>query len=177
MWDLMKPFEGLLGNNCELRILEFLLPLEGIEFNVTELAEEVGVSRPSATKAIKKFFEWDLIKSKRAGNVTYYSINHESPIIKNIQHLNNLLIEKMLGDDVLYEIHEYMENKSISVETSATKGSLNKDFETPNWVDRLSTKMPRVWCEESLYGVSSSAHTDGFLYSETKSNCIQGATT
>ena len=40
----MKPFEGLLGNNCELRMLEYLLPLDGMDFNITKLAEEVGVS-------------------------------------------------------------------------------------------------------------------------------------
>ncbi|WP_156153659.1 winged helix-turn-helix domain-containing protein [Methanosarcina sp. MTP4] len=147
----MKPFEGLLGNNCELRIIEFLLPLEGIEFNVTELAEEVGVSRPSVIKSIKKFLEWGLIKSKRAGNLTYYSMNHESPIIKNIQQLNNLLIEKMLGDDVLYEIHEYIESKSFSVETSATKISLNRNFEMSNWSDSFSTEIHKpLWCDTSF---------------------------
>jgi DNA-binding MarR family transcriptional regulator len=48
------PFEGLLGNNCELRMLEYLLPLEGVEFNIAELAEEIGVSRATATRIIDK---------------------------------------------------------------------------------------------------------------------------
>lgn len=175
----MKPFEGLLGNNCELRIIEFLLPLEGIEFNVTELAEEVGVSRPSATKAINKFLEWGLIKSRKVGkNLAYYSINHESPIVKNIQQLNNLLIEKMLGDDMLYEIHEYRESKSFSVKTSATKVSSNENFNTSNWPALHSSEIPKVWSEPSSYKASSSAHKDSSFCSETKSNNILlGATT
>ena len=45
---MTKPFDGLLGNNCELRMLQYLLPLEGIEFNTAELAEEVRVSRVTA---------------------------------------------------------------------------------------------------------------------------------
>ena len=48
-------FEGLLGNNCELRMLEYLLPLDGMDFNITELAEEVGVSRltpPESQKSL-----------------------------------------------------------------------------------------------------------------------------
>lgn len=47
---MAKPFEGLLGNSGELRMIEYLLPLEGIDFNITELGEEVGVSRVTATK-------------------------------------------------------------------------------------------------------------------------------
>lgn len=105
---MSRPFEGLLGNNCELRMLEYLLPLEGIEFNITELAEEVGVSRVTATRIIKKFVEWGVLKSPRTvGNTAYYSINHESPVVKSVEQFNNVLIEKILGDETLYEIHDY----------------------------------------------------------------------
>lgn len=152
----MKPFEGLLGNNCELRILEFLLPLNGIEFNVTELAEEVGVSRPSVTKTIKKFLEWDLIRSRKVGSVAYYSIVSGSPIIKNIQQLNNLLIEKMLGDDTLYEIHEYMEDKNSSFEAFAPLDSLNKNLEPKKWPAETGIWENSIWCQEYSTKISDS---------------------
>jgi DNA-binding Lrp family transcriptional regulator len=107
---MSRPFEDLLGNNCELRMLEYLLPLEGIEFNITELAEEVGVSRVTATRIVKKFVEWGVLNSTRtAGNSAYYGINHESPIVKSIEQLNNVLIENILGNETLYEIHDYWE--------------------------------------------------------------------
>ncbi|MBU4374260.1 MAG: winged helix-turn-helix domain-containing protein [Euryarchaeota archaeon] len=107
---MSRPFEGLLGNNCELRMLEYLLPLQGIEFNITELAEEVGVSRVTATRIVKKFAEWGVLKSPRTiGNTAYYSINHESPVVKSVEQFNNVLIEKILGDETLYEIHDYWE--------------------------------------------------------------------
>lgn len=107
---MSRPFEGLLGNNCELRMFEYLLPLEGIEFNITELAEEVGVSRVTATRIVKKFVDWGVLKSPRtAGNTAYYSINHESPIVKSIEQFNNVLIENILGNETLYEIHDYWE--------------------------------------------------------------------
>jgi DNA-binding transcriptional ArsR family regulator len=108
-----RPFEGLLGNNCELRMLEFLLPLHGIEFNISELAKEAGVSRVTATRIIKKFVDWEVLTPVKRGNVTYYSINHNSPIVKTIEQLNNVIIEKMLGDEILYEIHEYWKNKTL----------------------------------------------------------------
>ncbi|MDO8725469.1 MAG: winged helix-turn-helix domain-containing protein [Candidatus Methanoperedens sp.] len=107
---MSSPFEGLLGNNCELRMFEFLLPLEGVEFNITELAQEVGVSRVTATRIVKKYVDWGVLKSPRtSGNTTYYSINHESPIVKSIEQFNNVLIENILGNETLYEIHDYCE--------------------------------------------------------------------
>lgn len=105
------PFEGLLGNNCELRMLEYLLPLEGIEFNITELAEEVGVSRVTATRIVKKFADWGVLNSTRMAGITQYSINHESPVVKSIEQFNNVLIENILGDEVLYEIHDYWDER------------------------------------------------------------------
>jgi len=108
---MTSPFEGLLGNNSELRMLEYLLPLDGIDFNITELAEEVGVSRVTATRVVKKFAEWGVLNSKARAGVTYYSINPESAIVKNIEQFNNILIENILGDEALYEIHDYWETQ------------------------------------------------------------------
>lgn len=107
---MVKPFEGLLGNNCELRMLEYLLPLQGIEFNITELAEEVGVSIVTTTRVVKKFAEWGILKSPRTiDNTAYYTINHESPVVKSVEQFNNVLIENILGDETLYKIHDYWE--------------------------------------------------------------------
>lgn len=148
---MLKPFEGLFGNNCELRTLEYLLPLEGLEFNVTELAEEVGISRPSATKTIKIFLEWGLIKSRKQGE-NYYSINYESPIVKNILQLNNLLIEKMLGDDVLYEIHDYLESKKPLSGTADATNSLEMRSNVPNCVtyNQSLIKETDLWKERPI---------------------------
>lgn len=105
---MAKPFEGLLGNSCELRMIEYLLPLEGIDFNITELGEEVGVSRVTATKIVTKFVEKGLLNPTRSvGITTYYTLNQESPIVKSIEQFNNTLIENILGNETLYEIHEY----------------------------------------------------------------------
>jgi hypothetical protein len=113
---MSHPFEGLLGNNCELRMLEYLLPLEGIEFNITELAEEVGVSRVTATRIVKKFVDWRVLKSSRTvGNTAYYSINHESSIVKSIEQFNNVLIENILGNETLYELHDYWEAQKSQI--------------------------------------------------------------
>ena len=115
MWriGMVKPFEGVLGNNSELRTLEFLLPLHDIEFNITELAGEVGVSRVTATRIVKKFIEWGIMNSTKKAGILNYSLNQESPIVKNIEQLNNIIIEHILGDEILYEIYDFREKQRI----------------------------------------------------------------
>jgi len=110
---MIKPFEGIFGNNCELRIVEYLLPLEGVELNISELAEEAGVSRPTADRVVKKFVEWGIMKpSRKKAGITYYEINPESPFLRLFQDLNNLVIERMLGEEMLYEIHDYFRERT-----------------------------------------------------------------
>ena len=110
---MARPFEGLFGNTCELRILEFLLPLSDMEFNITELAEEAGVSRVTAGRVVKKFVACGLL-NVGAGKVPLYSINTDSSIVRRVDDLNNALIEKMLGEERLKEIHEYIQERDIS---------------------------------------------------------------
>ncbi len=102
------PFEGLLGNGCELKIIEFLLPLKGLEFNLSELSDEVDVSRPTVDRIVKKFVNWGLMKvASTHGRTKYYSLNEDSYFVEVFENLNNRLVERMLGEEMLYQIGEY----------------------------------------------------------------------
>ena len=115
------PFEGILGGNCELKILEFLLPLENMDFNITELAEEADVSRPTANRVVKKFIEWGImIIAQRRGGNDYYQINPESPFVIAIENFNNTIIEHMLGEETLYEIHDYWIGRTPQIKVEVT---------------------------------------------------------
>ena len=108
---MAKPFEGILGNSCELRTIEFLLPLKEMEFNITELGDEIGVTWPTINKTIKKFVEYGVMKVACERNGTkYYQIDESSPFVLLFENLNNLLIEHMLGEEMLYQINEYRES-------------------------------------------------------------------
>ena len=118
--SMVKPFEGLLGNNCELRLIEFLLPLEGMDFNITELAEEVGISRPTANRIVKKFVDWGLMKgAQKKGGVNYYEINPSSAFFGLFEQLNNYIIEKMLDEETLYQIHDYREQHTLTLKSAS----------------------------------------------------------
>ncbi|EJG07375.1 hypothetical protein Metli_1424 [Methanofollis liminatans DSM 4140] len=104
---MTRPFEGVFGNTCELRLLEFLLPLDGMEFNITELSEEAGVSRVTVGRVVKKFVEWGILTATN-DRIPQYSINPASPIVRSLEIMNNSLIGRMLGDEKVQEIQDYI---------------------------------------------------------------------
>lgn len=59
----------------------------------------------------KKFENWGMVRSRTSGQAILYSINGDSPLVKSIAQLNNVIIETMLGTEKLYEIREYLERK------------------------------------------------------------------
>lgn len=136
------------------------------------MAKEVGVSRPSVTKAIKKFVEWGLVNARNKKDRTYYSINRESHIVETIFQLDNLLIEKMLGEDTLYEIYDYLESKKTSVKTDAMPISTEKDSNPLEHLNTIYTiPKPRIWWENQSFS-NVIPCCDG-----TKLNYLSGVTT
>ena len=94
---MKQPFEGLFGDTCETRILQFLLPLYGIEFSMQELADEVKLTRQSVSRVMKKFSAWGITKARKEGRNLLFSINEDSPIVQRIEDLDNELIAAMTG--------------------------------------------------------------------------------
>jgi len=135
------PFEDLLGNSCELKLIEFILPLKDMEFNLTELAEEMNVSRPTVDRIVKKFVKWGLMKVAHThGKTKYYALNEDSGFVGVFEDLNNWLVEQILGQEKLVQVDEYWTMESgVSFKTnpsleeiaswaqtdSATIGSIN----------------------------------------------------
>lgn len=107
---MSSPFKKILGNTCEMRIIEFLLPLEDLEFNITELAEESGVSRVTAGKVIKKFVKWGILL-KRDNSISYYRLNHDNQIVRSIKLFNTAIIETMLGEEETHSINLLISKK------------------------------------------------------------------
>lgn len=142
------PFEGILGGNCELKILEFLLPLKDMDFNISELAEEAEVSRPTANNVIKKFVEWGIMEvSQRRGGNDYYQINPDSPFVIAIENFNNTIIEHILGEETLHEIHDYW--KQHAPKPSAATTSVEAKPEMPEFSPEVSDLGILQWCGNS----------------------------
>ena len=94
---MKPPFEGLLGDTCETRLLQFLLPMYGIEFEMAELVEEIGLTRQSIAKAMNKLADRGMVKIRKEGRTPLYSIDEDSPLVKRLEDFDNTLIESMIG--------------------------------------------------------------------------------
>jgi len=91
-----RPYEGVLGDTSELRIIEHLMSLPGFDFNITEIARSARISRPAADKVVKKFARWGVVKVlRKRGNMTFYKLNEDSPIVNSIAAFNDMLTMEM----------------------------------------------------------------------------------
>jgi DNA-binding transcriptional ArsR family regulator len=122
---LMKqPFEGLFGDTCETRLLQFLLPMYGIEFDMAELVEEIGLTRQSIAKAMKKFSDRGMVKVRKEGRTPLYSINEDSPLVKRLEDFDNSLIESIIGPEEFDRIRqEDTKPARVPVQKIAMKGA------------------------------------------------------
>src|SRR5665647_275647 len=92
----MAPFDSLMGNTCNLRLIEYLLPMENTKFNEKDLIEDIGISKPTVIKAIRKFSEYELIKKvEQVGNSIYYKVNRASPFVPLLEDIDNLIIQHL----------------------------------------------------------------------------------
>jgi len=117
---MKQPFEGLFGDTCETRLLQFLLPMYGIEFDMADLTGEIKLTRQSISKAMKKFSERGMVKIRKEGRTWLYSINEESPLVKRLEDFDNSLIESMVGEE---EFKKMRKTHGRSVRTIPLKTS------------------------------------------------------
>src|SRR3989338_5794492 len=69
--------ESLLGSKVKIKILRILLSEETIT-SERELAKMLGVSHGAVNKAMKDFYELNLVSPLRIGNVNAWQLNKDS---------------------------------------------------------------------------------------------------
>jgi DNA-binding MarR family transcriptional regulator len=127
---MKQPFEGLFGDTCETRLLQFLLPMYGIEFDMADLTEEIGLTRQSISKAMNKFSGRGMVKIRKDGRTWLYSINEESPLVKRLEDFDNSLIESMVGPAEFKKIIEsYDKRGGTSSSRASEEGIKNVRFQ------------------------------------------------
>ena len=146
---LMKqPFGGLLGDTCETRLLQFLLPMYGIEFEMAELVGEIGLTRQSIAKAMKKFSDRGMVKIRKEGRTPLYSINEDSPLVKRLEDFDNSLIESMVGPEEFDKIRKYGEGP---VHSSVPKVAMKSVGKSSVHYSHSHTKMTGVASTPAKY--------------------------
>lgn len=168
---VLTPFEKILGNTCELRIIEFFLPFENLELNVSQIADEVKVSRLTAGRVVKKFVDWNILK-KNEESVPLYSLNKKSHIVKSIKLFNAAILEEILGPEEVNEINDFIsESGSIS--------EISEKFDSSNEIWKICKLNTTNSLEESHCETNASRLAYGATYSDVFSlngNSYQGET-
>ncbi|MDD1702111.1 MAG: hypothetical protein LUQ31_03925 [Methanoregula sp.] len=112
---MKQPFEGLFGDTCETRLLQFLLPMYGIEFDMAELVGEIGLTRQSIAKAMNKFAARGMVKMRKEGRTPLYSVNEDSPLVKRLEDFDNSLIESIIGPTEFKKIQNAHEKHTHAI--------------------------------------------------------------
>jgi DNA-binding transcriptional regulator GbsR (MarR family) len=111
------PFSGVFGNSNELKIIQFLMPLKSLEFNISEIARGTGVSRQTLGPIIKKLTKWNVLRiANRHGDVNYYVMHEDSGFVEAFENINNRIIEQMLDEETLAEIARCSLERQIQIQ-------------------------------------------------------------
>lgn len=82
----------IFGECSQVKLIDFLVAHPWSEFSKTELAEGAQIARPTVYKLLDKLLgENIIIKTKKVGNIQLYQTNRNSPVIKHISSLQELL--------------------------------------------------------------------------------------
>lgn len=115
--DQDKPFEGILGNSSEVRVLENLLACQGLEMNISELSEMSDISRSLVITSMKRLLKWNVVEiTKEVGRINLYKLNVDSPLTQKIIEFDNALIDKLAELEKLS--NEWIINPIKTKETS-----------------------------------------------------------
>jgi len=78
-------FKEIFGESPQTKILDFLGDHPNYDYNISDLAEYTGVSRPTLYKIIPKMIKKGLIiETRRVGKSKMYKLNTKNELIKII---------------------------------------------------------------------------------------------
>ncbi|MCD6481421.1 MAG: winged helix-turn-helix transcriptional regulator [Thermoplasmata archaeon] len=78
-------FKEIFGNSPQTKILDFLGDHPNYDYNISDLAEYAGVSRPTLYKIIPEMIEKGLIiETRKIGKSKMYKLNTKNEIVKVI---------------------------------------------------------------------------------------------
>lgn len=81
------------------KILEYLVDHPSGEYTEKEIKEATGVSRAGANFALRELAEDGLVISQKKGRMSFYSVSLDSPLIRQVKILLNIIkIDPLISD-------------------------------------------------------------------------------
>lgn len=115
--------ELVFGSKVKLKVLLYLLS-EDMPTSEREISRIIGVSHTAVNKAIKDFYDANLVTPMRIGNANVWKINKESYAFKAITDLRYLAGTAPLKalQDELSIFHSYPDVKNVVIFGSLVEG-------------------------------------------------------
>jgi len=101
------------GNSPILRVIMFLLENKIFDYPKSEIAKEVNISRTTLNMFWKDMAENGIvIKTRTVGKAVMFKINTDSPIVKKMAELNDIVCKNYAERAVKQELNK---PRSISI--------------------------------------------------------------
>ncbi len=105
------------GNSPNIKILDFLLCFPKNEFTVSDIIEELGMSKTTFYKYFDNLINIGMIRvNPETTKPKLYSINMDSPIVQNIRKNVDFVSEKIADKESMNLKIKPIELKSIELE-------------------------------------------------------------
>ena len=92
----------IFGNSPPVRILDFFLDNKLFDFSKSEIAREIGMSKVTVHKYIDALLRLGILKENRKiGRASMYKLNLESPLVKKLMEIEDILIKKGYEESLL----------------------------------------------------------------------------
>ena len=110
-------FCKIYGKSLRNRVLEFILELRELDFAVSDILEEINISKPKLYQIIKELEEENIIKKSREVSRTQLFILNKKDekvklLIKSFNECLKTVIDELKEDPVL-EAEVYVDNVNI----------------------------------------------------------------
>ena len=82
-----------MGDSPTIRVLDYLLTERGLDFSITDIAKNAGISRSTLYRILEAILKNNIIVPTRiVGKAKLYQLNKENKIIKKLIAIDDALI-------------------------------------------------------------------------------------
>lgn len=80
------------GNSRQLKVLDYLIDNQELDYSKSDIAEGVGISRTTVNRLLTELHETGIIvESRRVGNARMYKLDMKSPLVRELLEFDRRL--------------------------------------------------------------------------------------
>lgn len=94
-------FVEIFGTSPLIRVLDFFMTYREFDYSLSDIARESGVGWNTLHSFFSKLVEKGIVKETRqVGRAKLYKLNTDSPIVKKLIEINNLVTSKAVDEEL-----------------------------------------------------------------------------